>query len=252
MFACNEDNPANNYRDATTSKIYYRMTDTNDAGRALAGNFYNTIPGSIGYGAHDTPISTVVNDHVTVNTSGLGMNFRIYWDGDLQEECFDNITVSKPGVGTLATFSGSYSNNSTKATPCYQGDIFGDWREEVIERTADNNIRIYTSTIPTEWRNYSLWYDHQYRNAMVWQPCGYNQPPHASYFLGELEGITIAPPPLTTTGREIISSSIDASLNGKHALLDVDGDATVAVSDGASPAIFTDNAPSWIQGTAPS
>ena len=252
MFACNEDNPANNYRDATTSKIYYRMTDTNDAGRALAGNFYNTIPGSIGYGAHDTPISTVVNDHVTVNTSGLGMNFRIYWDGDLQEECFDNITVSKPGVGTLATFSGCYSNNSTKATPCYQGDIFGDWREEVIERTADNNIRIYTSTIPTEWRNYSLWYDHQYRNAMVWQPCGYNQPPHASYFLGELEGITIAPPPLTTTGREIISSSIDASLNGKHALLDVDGDATVAVAEGASPAIFTDNAPSWVQGTAQS
>ena len=252
VFACNEDNPANNYRDATTSKIYYRMTDTRDAGRALAGNFYNTIPGSIGNGAHDTPISTVVNDHVTVNTTGLGMNFRIYWDGDLQEECFDNITVSKPGVGTLATFSGAYSNNSTKATPCYQGDIFGDWREEVIERTSDNNIRIYTTTTPTEWRNYSLWYDHQYRNAMVWQPCGYNQPPHASYFLGELEGITIAPPPLTTTGREVITSSIDASLNGKHALLDVDGDATVTVSDGASPAIFTDNAPSWVQGTAAS
>ena len=252
MFACNEDNPANNYRDATTSKIYYRMTDTNDAGRALAGNFYNTIPGAIGNGAHDTPISTVTNDHVSVSTAGLGMNFRIYWDGDLQEECFDNTTVSKPGKGTITTFSGVYSNNSTKATPCYQGDIFGDWREEVIERTADNNLRIFTTTIPTQWRNYSLWYDHQYRNAMVWQPCGYNQPPHASYFLGELEGITIAPPPLTTTGREIISSSIDASLNGKHALLDVDGDATVAVSDGASPAIFTDNAPSWVQGTAPS
>ena len=87
---------------------------------------------------------------------------------------------------------------------------------------------------------------------MVWQPCGYNQPPHASYFLGELEGITIAPPPLTTTGREIVSSSIDASLNGKHALLDVDGDASIAVAEGASPAIFTDNAPSWVQGTAPS
>ena len=252
VFACNEDNPANNYRDATTSKIYYRMTDTRDAGRALAGNFYNTIPGSIGNGAHDTPISTVSNDHVTVSTAGLGMNFRIYWDGDLQEECFDNITVSKPGKGTMTTFSGVYSNNGSKATPCYQGDIFGDWREEVIERTADNNLRIFTTTTPTEWRNYSLWYDHQYRNAMVWQPCGYNQPPHASYFLGELEGITIAPPPLTTTGREVITSSIDASLNGKHALLDVDGDATVTVSDGASPAIFTDNAPSWVQGTAAS
>ncbi len=130
--------------------------------------------------------------------------------------------------------------------------IFGDWREEVIERTADNNIRIYTTNEPTKWRNYSLWYDHQYRNGMVWQPCGYNQPPHVSYFLGELEGITIAPPPLTTTGREEVGSSISKSLDGKHALLATTGDATVSVADGASPAIFTDNAPSWVQGTAAS
>ena len=252
MFACNEDNPSNNYRDATTSKIYYRKTDTNDDGRCLAGNFYNDFPGAVGHSAHDTPISTVTNEHVSTNTNGLSMNFRIYWDGDLLEECFNNTEVTKPGVGTIATFLGAYSNNSTKATPCYQGDIFGDWREEIIERTADNNIRIYTTTEPTKWRNYSLWYDHQYRNGMVWQPCGYNQPPHVSYFLGELEGITIAPPPLTTTGREEVGSSISKSLDGKHALLATTGDATVSVAEGAAPAIFTDNAPSWVQGTAAS
>lgn len=252
MFACNEDNPSNNYRDATTSKIYYRKTDTNDDGRCLAGNFYNDFPGAVGHSAHDTPISTVTNEHVSTNTNGLSMNFRIYWDGDLLEECFNNTEVTKPGVGTIATFLGAYSNNGTKATPCYQGDIFGDWREEIIERTADNNIRIYTTTEPTKWRNYSLWYDHQYRNGMVWQPCGYNQPPHVSYFLGELEGITIAPPPLTTTGREEVGSSISKALDGKHALLATTGDATVSVAEGASPAIFTDNAPSWVQGTAAS
>ena len=252
MFACNEDAPSNNYRDATTSKIYYRKTDTNDDGRCLAGNFYNDFPGAMGHSAHDTPISTVTNDHVSLNTNGLSMNFRIYWDGDLLEECFNNTEVTKPGEGTIATFLGAYSNNSTKATPCYQGDIFGDWREEVIERTADNNIRIYTTNEPTKWRNYSLWYDHQYRNGMVWQPCGYNQPPHVSYFLGELEGITIAPPPLTTTGREEVGSSISKALDGKHALLATTGDATVSVAEGASPAIFTDNAPSWVQGTAAS
>ena len=252
MFACNEDAPSNNYRDATTSKIYYRKTDTNDDGRCLAGNFYNDFPGAMGHSAHDTPISTVTNDHVSLNTNGLSMNFRIYWDGDLLEECFNNTEVTKPGVGTIATFLGAYSNNSTKATPCYQGDIFGDWREEVIERTADNNIRIYTTNEPTKWRNYSLWYDHQYRNGMVWQPCGYNQPPHVSYFLGELEGITIAPPPLTTTGREEVGFSISKALDGKHALLATTGDATVSVAEGASPAIFTDNAPSWVQGTAAS
>ena len=94
------------------------------------------------------------------------MNFRIYWDGDLQDECFNNTEITKPGKGTLETLMGAFSNNGTKATPCFQGDVFGDWREEVIERTGSNNIRIYTTTTPTPWRNYSLWYDHQYRNAM--------------------------------------------------------------------------------------
>ena len=39
IYACNEDRPDNNYRDATTSKIYYRQTSSNDDGRAMMGNF---------------------------------------------------------------------------------------------------------------------------------------------------------------------------------------------------------------------
>lgn len=253
-FFCNEDQPANNYRDLTTSKIYYRMTDTNDAGRCLAGNFSNNHPGSIGYGAHDTPISTVTNNHVsTMAIGGLCQNFRIYWDGDLQEECLDG-TVTKYGVGNLTSFTGGRTNNGTKNTPCYQGDLFGDWREEVMMRTDNNNIRIYTTTTVTPWRNYSLWYDHQYRNAMVWQMCGYNQPPHVSYFLGELEGITMAPPPLTMQGREKVNNGgeIAASHAGKHIVVNEYADATVNVAAGAQPAIVTFNVPSWVQGAAPS
>lgn len=253
-FFCNEDEPANNYRDLTTSKIYYRMVDTNDAGRSMAGNFTDDYPGAIGWGAHDSPISTVTNGHVDgMQTTGLTQNFRIYWDGDLLEECFDAGYVYKYGrSNSLIHFEGGYTNNGTKNTPCYQGDILGDWREEVIERTADNRIRIYTTTDLTKWRNYSLWYDHQYRNAMVWQMCGYNQPPHVSYFLGELEGITMAPPPLTTTGRTVIhdGESITAANNDQHILICENRDATITVAEGASPYILTVNAPSWVQGTA--
>ena len=260
MGACNEDAPSNNYRDATTSKIYYRLSGGSDDGRCMAGNFTNELVGGQFFSGHESKlIDCVTNKHSELDAKNISLNFRIYWDGDLLDETFNGTEVRnssgqivKYGQGRVEAFGGSLTNNGTKSTPCYQGDIFGDWREEVIMRTADNNIRIYTSTIPTEWRNYSLWYDHQYRNAMVWQPCGYNQPPHPSYFLGEKEGITIAPPPLTTTGREVVASSIDAALNGKHALLATTGDATVSVVDGASPAIFTDNAPSWVQGTAPS
>lgn len=53
-------------------------------------------------------------------------------------------------------------------------------------RSQDNkSIRIYTTTIPTEHRIPTLLSDPQYRNAMITQMNGYNQPPHVSYFLGE-------------------------------------------------------------------
>ena len=59
-------------------------------------------------------------------------------------------------------------------------------------RSQDNqSIRIYTTTIPTEHRIPTLLSDPQYRNAMITQMNGYNQPPHVSYFLGEKDSHTI-------------------------------------------------------------
>ena len=261
-FFCNEDRPSNNYRDLTTSKFYYRAEGSDDDGRAIAGNFLNTIPGAVGYSAHDNPlISLVENKHLDIlnNTSGVAQNFRCYWDGDLQEETFNyrngkntEGVVLKPGTNSSWILEGSLTNNDTKGTPCYMGDIFGDWREEFIMRTANNNIRIYTTTIETKWRNYSLWYDHQYRNGMVWQMCGYNQPAHTSYFLGELEGITVAPPALTMEGRTEIANGGTIAHNGEEVITCEANDMTINITDGATPYIYIDNAPSWVQGSAPS
>ncbi len=259
IFACNEDNPGNNYRDATTSKIYYRYSAGNDDGRSMMGNFSNNFPGCQGVSSRDPGlISSVINGPLTGGSkSNITQNFRIYWDGDLCEETHDYtegkntaIGIWKYGLGKIEALTGSLTNNDTKGTPSYQGDLFGDWREEVIARTAQNNIRIYTTTIETPWRNYTLWHDLQYRQAMVWQMCGYNQPPHVSYFLGELEGITQAPPALTTTGRKEIGNggTISAADNDTQLLLAETQDMTVSVSEGASPYILFDNAPSWVQG----
>ena len=252
-FFCNESQPANNYRDLTTSKIYHRYAASGDDGRAIAGNFCNDIPGAMGFSGHENAVSCVTGNVESILTkNGLGMNFRIYWDGDLQEESFDGTSVSKYNRGVIATMTGALSNNSTKATPTYQGDILGDWREEVIERTADNKLRIFTTTTPTPWRNYSLWYDKQYRNAMVWQMCGYNQPPHTSYFLGELENITVAPPAETMEGRKEIANGATISNDGETIITCETGDMTLNVADGATPYLYIDNAPSWVQGNAPS
>ena len=261
IYACNEDQPGNNYRDATTSKIYHRFQSGNDDGRAMMDNFSDQFPGSIGCSAREGAISSVTGEYVEgMTTAGINTNFRIYWDGDLCSETFNYLNgkntegvVAKYGSWTpIYTAPGSMTNNDTKGTPCYQGDILGDWREEIIMRTADNNIRIYSTPTATSYRIPSLWADHQYRNAMVWQMCGYNQPPHVSYFLGKLEGITQAPPPLTMTGRDEVKNggTIGASLNGKHAIVCESGNSSVTIAQGAEPGTLTFNVPSWVQGTA--
>ena len=263
VFACMEDNPGTNYRDATTSKVFFRYTASKDVGRCMAGNFWNNYPGGICTPTGGKPLNTVTG---TINNSlaedGINQNFRIYWDGDLCEETFNYVNgkntegcIAKYGSwNSIYTCAGSMTNNDTKGTPCYQGDILGDWREEIIMRTANNNIRIYSTPTPTKWRIPSLWYDHQYRNAMVWQMCGYNQPPRPSYFLGEMEGITIAPPPLTMTGRVSVpdGAAIGTSYNGQHVIVCETQNSNVTIEAGAKPEVLTFNVPTWVQGTASS
>ena len=258
VFACNESSPNNNYRDATTSKIYFREVSTRDDGRAMAGNFSNQWLGSQGVSGHSAGVISLTSDAVvSTDKGGITQNFRIWWDGDLCEESLDgdategNAVIWKYGRGSIFSTSGTKLCNWTKNTPSAQGDILGDWREELVLRTTDNKaLRIYSTTDYTPWRNYTLWHDHQYRQAMVWQMCGYNQPPHASYFLGQLEGITVAPPPLTLTGRTEIPNggAIVREYDGQHVILCETNDMTVTLADGACPAIITVNAPTWVQG----
>ena len=182
------------------------------------------------------------------------LNFRIYWDGDLCSEILNSpgtardAKVEKPGTGRLFTSSGCNMNNDSKNNPCFQGDIIGDWREEIVVRCG-TNLRVYTSGIWTGYSLPTLWNDHQYRQAMVWQMMAYNQPPHLSYFLGEMEGITVAPPTLTNDGRtEIANGGNISGSNNDHLLIAETNDMSVSVSDGAAPAVLTVNTPTWVQG----
>ena len=259
IFACNEDEPAMNYRDATTSKIYYRLQSTSDDGRALCGNFSNQYPGAIGHSSQSGTISCVADKPISGAPGGFTNNFRIYWDGDLLEEGLDGAS-SREGAarvfkadGTIVfTADGTANCNWTKNTPSATGDVLGDWREEIIVRTTDNKyVRVYTTNIATKYRNYTLWHDHQYRQGMVWESIGYNQPPHASYFIGELENITVAPPPLTMTGRTEVANggTIGSDLDDKHVIVCETADTKISVAEGAKPYMVTFNVPSWVQGT---
>lgn len=127
------------------------------------------------------------------NTNGSNMeNFAVYWDGDLGRELLDGNKLVKYSIksGTEriyydsknSTLPGSI-NNSTKSNACLTADLFGDWREEIVLRYGDG-VRIYFSTIPTDYRLTTLMHDSQYHCAIAWQNVGYNQPPHTSYYIG--------------------------------------------------------------------
>ena len=265
-FTCHEDKPGSMLRNATTAETYFSCSADRDDGRCIAGNFSNTYPGCLMSSARTDGYVSSVNGQTAMASDGTIMqNFRIYWDGDLQEETFNYGQMSEDGydhglnphvVKLGSNWSSNYwafgntvwTCNSTKGSPNFQGDILGDWREELILRTSSYKLRIYTTTEATKWRNYTLWHDHDYRNAMCWQMCGYNQPPHVSYFLGQLEGITVAPPPLTQNGRTLIAEGSTIG-SGDHLLITEQKDATFTVEEGASPHILTVNTPSWTQGT---
>ncbi len=113
-------------------------------------------------------------------------NFLIWWDGDLSRELLNRNYIDKYGKGRIFTAEGALSNNGTKATPALSADIWGDWREELILRSSDNReLRIYTTTIPTKIRQYTLMHDPQYRLSVTWQNVGYNQPPHTGFYFGK-------------------------------------------------------------------
>lgn len=257
IFACLEDNPGADYRDAATGKILWRYTTGSDCGRCMAANVSNDFDGAVLIAGPHFHAATENTDKTWVNS--VTQNYALYWDGDLLQETFDYTSskdVTSTGAGTPAVFkcngstspiytmTGTLTNNYTKGTPCMQCDILGDWREEEIVRSSDNmSLRIYTTTIPTEHRIYTLLHDMQYRNAIEWQMCGYNQTPHESFFLGEREGILVPPPPVTTNGRTEETTAITASDDSKHVILcNMDG-GSVAVSEGVKPYIVTVNSP---------
>ena len=263
FFGCLEDEPSwgCDFRDATTGEVLYKFTAGGDDGRCMMDNISNNYPGSLGHSSASQTISSATRGEVSeagsifhFKSTNISLNFRIYWDGDLLSELLDSPgtmgspMVFKPEVGRLLTGAVGNMNNDSKNNPCFQGDIIGDWREEIVVRNGSNAVSIYTSVIPSENPIPCLWFDHQYRQAMVWQMMAYNQPPHVSYFLGELEGYTTVPPPSTMAGRLEVSGGIGSTYDDQQIILCEERNTTVSVDDGAAPYIFFDNAPTLVQG----
>jgi rhamnogalacturonan endolyase len=153
-----------------------------DAGRGVSADLVASHFGMECWGGTDG-LRSARNIRVGGNPSST--NHVVWWDGDLTRELLDANHIDKYGAGIILTASGCSSNNGTKSNPCLQADILGDWREEVIWRTNENNaLRIYTTNAITNYRIKTLMHDHVYRLGIAWQNVAYNQPPHTGFYLG--------------------------------------------------------------------
>jgi rhamnogalacturonan endolyase len=177
--------------DARTGEILWTKPAESDTGRGVAADIDPRYVGDEFWGSNSRDLFDVHGK--VIGPAPRQTNFAIYWDGDLLQELLDGTTISKWDwkTGTAITLlhpDDVASNNGTKATPALQADILGDWREEVVWRSADNReLRIYTTPYPTTHRLVTLMQDPVYRAGVAWQNTAYNQPPHLSYFPGALK-----------------------------------------------------------------
>ena len=190
VFEVHEEKPYGwDLHDAATGQIIYSATSSGDNGRGMAGTFIQNTRGGQFSSFGDRSLRSAVTGKI-ISNSWTSCNFRVYWDGSLYDQWFDKDITKWNGNGTTVIFQPSkYNNsqtcNSTKATPCLQADLFGDWREEIVMYSGNDNstLNIFTTTEPTEYRIPTLMHDHTYRMGIAWQQAGYNQPPHLGYYL---------------------------------------------------------------------
>ena len=177
---------------AADGKVLFTDSLNEDVGRGVADNIDPTRKGAQCWWSGSPFLYDMKGNKI--GDAPKSINFLIYWDGDTSRELLNSNYIDKYGKGRLFTATGTVSNNGTKSTPALSADILGDWREELILRSEDNKeLRIYSTTIPTDVKQYTLMHDPQYRLSIAWQNVGYNQPPHTGFYFGS--GMQPAPKP---------------------------------------------------------
>ena len=170
------------YYEAATGKMIRTYGPSgSDPGRGTIGDI---DAGSKGVEMWYSGSGTIDVAGKTVSTKAAGVNFKIWWDGDLLTELLDCTTIAKGSGGTLLNAGGQGAVCNTRNAPPFYGDILGDWREEGVWESSDRSkIMIFTTTEPTSHRLYTLPHNSAYRSCMTTR--GYYQSNLVDYYLGE-------------------------------------------------------------------
>ena len=198
VWGCHENKKdGTTLREAATGKVILQYPSDKDIGRCMAADIDPNYPGvelwspnSGGVRSFDGKVISKQGDFKNEISAKVPVNMAVWWDGDLLREMLDKNVISKYNWKTgemenMLVMEDCMWNNDTKGNPAIQGDILGDWREEVLIRTADNqNLRLYVTTIPTDYRFHTFLGDPAYRSSIANQNIGYNQPAEPGFYFG--------------------------------------------------------------------
>jgi len=184
-------------RDAATGEVVFGGYTGVDTGRGMVGDVRPDVPGlevwpALPPNAADLGIGMFSADGDLLSPTTPGTNMSIRWAADMTTQIVvgtattvnQTPTINDWNRGVLLTAEGTLANNGTKGNPSLVADIFGDWREEALFRTADSSaVRIYLSTEVTGRKMYTLMHDPQYRADIARQQTVYNQPAYTGFYL---------------------------------------------------------------------
>jgi hypothetical protein len=171
-------------RDAATGEVLFGAYSGKDTGRGMIGDVDPAVPG-----IENWAIGMQSADGDKLSTTSPGTNMSIKWAADMTTQIINGAGDQTPTIddwkrGRLLTATDTRTNNGTKGTPSLVADVVGDWREEMLVRTADSSaLRMYVSTEVTNHKLYTLMHDPQYRAEVARQNTTYNQPSYTDFYL---------------------------------------------------------------------
>ncbi|WP_129729324.1 rhamnogalacturonan lyase [Ectobacillus funiculus] len=189
-------------RDSKTGKVLSGGYTGKDTGRGMVGDI---DPSRKGLETWAVGTWTAAGEKLSSATPGTNMNIK--WSADMTTQIVNGAQDVTPTIedwkkGQLLTATDTRTNNGTKGNPSLVADVLGDWREELLVRTADSSaIRMYLSTEVTDRKLYTLMQDPQYRAEVARQNTTYNQPSYTNfYFASDTDWSKVPIPSFWTPG----------------------------------------------------
>lgn len=176
--------------DAKTGKSIWNINrKTFHVGDGMVADITSSMPGLECFasedrkgGSNDKYLLSANGTYVQVNGEIPGCRNWAWWDADKIRETF--ISGQHKSQSNIIKWKGETLTHNIEGSILMIGDLYGDWREEIVT-SLPGEIRIYSTNIPAKDRRTCLMQDPIYRSYICQRSMGYPQAPVPSYYLGE-------------------------------------------------------------------